>query len=462
GVDAASGQCLVVVSVAVKVCALASGVAGGGGPLGGTLHADTQLAQFALLAAPGLLDRQKLDGQLNIALHFGGTVLAPEVQGEILLRNGSYENGSLGTLVKEIHLDAKAHGRTISVDRLEATDGGKGRLSATGQLSLDVAQRFPFKLEGMLERGALVRRDEWQATLSGPVVVQGNGERVEVSGTLTGNELLLYLAGGDSLDTETVPIDKEIRNGLQLVVGEGAAVVAPTSVMLNMVLHLPGRVFLRGRGLQSEWHGDLTIRGRADEPQVEGQMLVRRGYFEFLDQKFELRKGVIVFDGTTPIQPTLDLEAESKNTNNMVAVLRLQGPAFTPTLNLGSEPDLGQDEILARLLFNRNRQQLTPAQAISLAVAVEKLRHGGPGLLGKARETLGIDRLELGGESVESGSVKAGKYIRENVLLGVERGLKQGSGKVSVELEMTPNITVQTEMDETNKSGVGVNWKVDY
>ncbi|MEO5354993.1 MAG: translocation/assembly module TamB [Magnetococcus sp. XQGC-1] len=348
------------------------------------------------------------------------------------------------------------------MDRLEATDGGKGRLSATGQLSLDVAQRFPFKLEGMLERGALVRRDEWQATLSGPVVVQGNGERVEVSGTLTGNELLLYLAGGDSLDTETVPIDKEIRNGLQLVVGEGAAVVAPTSVMLNMVLHLPGRVFLRGRGLQSEWHGDLTIRGRADEPQVEGQMLVRRGYFEFLDQKFELRKGVIVFDGTTPIQPTLDLEAESKNTNNMVAVLRLQGPAFTPTLNLGSEPDLGQDEILARLLFNRNRQQLTPAQAISLAVAVEKLRHGGPGLLGKARETLGIDRLELGGESVESGSVKAGKYIRENVLLGVERGLKQGSGKVSVELEMTPNITVQTEMDETNKSGVGVNWKVDY
>ncbi|MEO5341474.1 MAG: translocation/assembly module TamB [Magnetococcus sp. MYC-9] len=433
-----------------------------GGALGGTLNADAQLTQFALLAAPGMLDTQKLDGTLNIALRLGGKVAAPEVQGEIQVRNGSYENGALGTLLKGIHLDATAHGQTIAIHKLEATDGDKGRLHATGQLTLDRSRHMPFRLEGTLEKGMLVRRDEWQATLSGPLVVQGNTERLEVTGELTSNELLFYLTESESLDIKTVPVDMEIRHGLRLAAVDAARPQAATPVALNVALHLPGRVFLRGRGLESEWQGELTVRGQASEPRIEGEVLVRRGYFEFLDQKFELRKGVIAFDGTTATEPRLDLEAESKNVNNIVAILRLQGPALTPTLRLDSEPELAQDEILARLLFNRNRQQLTPAQALSLAVAVEKLRNGGPGLLGKARDRLGIDRLELGGESVEAGSVKAGKYISDKVFVGVERGVKQGTGKVSVELEMTPHVTLQTEMDETNKSGVGVNWKYDY
>ncbi|MBF0162201.1 MAG: translocation/assembly module TamB domain-containing protein, partial [Magnetococcales bacterium] len=435
------------------------------GALGGTLNADAQLMQFALLASPGLpglLDMQKLDGALNIALHFGGTVAAPEVNGKVLVRNGSYENGTLGMVLKGIHLDATAHGRTLVIDTLEATDGGKGHLRATGQLTLDAARHWPFKLESTLEKGALIRRDELHATLSGTLLVEGNGEQVMVRGDLTSNEGQIYLIETNSTDIKALPVDVEIRNGLNLLVADAAHSTAPTPVRLEVALHVPNRFFLRGRGLESEWQGDLTLRGLLQEPLVEGQMLVRRGYFEFLDQKFELRKGIIAFDGTSPPQPNLDLEAESKNTGNMVAVLSLQGPAFTPTLKLGSEPELAQDEILARLLFNRNRQQLTPAQALSLAVAVDKLRSGGPGLLGKARENLGIDRLELGGESVEAGSVKAGKYISDTVFVGVERGLKQGSGKVSVELELTPNVTIQTEMDEGNQSGVGVNWKYDY
>ncbi|MBF0460166.1 MAG: translocation/assembly module TamB domain-containing protein [Magnetococcales bacterium] len=433
----------------------------GEGAVSGTLDADAQLTQFGLLAAPDWMDTQKLDGQVNMALRLGGTVANPDMQGEIQVRNGSYENGSFGTVVKGVHLDAKAHGRTLVLEKLEANDGGQGLFRVTGQLALDGEHHFPFQLHGILEKTLLVRRDEWQVTMSGPLVVQGNGDHVDITGTLTNNELVLTLADSEDVDTETVPIDSEIRDGMNLTNEADAKPSDGKMVALNIALHLPSRVFVRGRGLDSEWQGDLVMRGDVDDPRLEGQVLVRKGVFEFLDQKFELRKGIIAFDGSG-LQPNLDLEAETKNTNNMVALLRLQGPAFTPALELGSEPDLPQDEILARLLFNRNRQQLSPAQAVSLAVAVEKLRSGGPDLLGKAKEGLGVDRLELGGDSVETGSIKAGKYVRENVLLGVEHGVKQGSGKVSVELEMTPNLTLQTEMDEANKSGVGVNWKYDY
>lgn len=432
------------------------------GRVEGTLNADAQLTQFALMAVPELMDTQKVDGQLNIALRLSGTVAAPEVQGDLEVRNGLYENGSLGTRFQEIQLHATAHGRTIVIDKLTANDGGQGHLRATGTFSLDAEQAFPFHLDAILEKALVVGRDEIQATLSGPVTVQGDGNRVVVTGDLTGNEVLLYLAETPSVDMRSVSIDTERRNGLNVLRAESAQRASPTSVALEIALHLPNRVYLRGRGLESEWQGDLAVHGMANAPQMEGKMLMRRGHFEFLDQRFELRKGIIAFDGTNPPQPNLDLEAVSNANNNMVALLRLQGPALSPTLTLSSEPEIPQDEILARLLFDRNRQQLTPAQAIGLAMAIEKLRNGGPGVLGWARDSMGIDQLELAGESVESGSVKAGKYLNDNVFLGVERGLKQGSGKVSVELELTPNITVETEMDEENKSGVGINWKYDY
>ncbi len=44
----------------------------------------------------------------------------------------------------------------------------------------------------------------------------------------------------------------------------------------------------------------------------------------------------------------------------------------------------------------------------------------------------------------------------------VERGLNHGSGKVTVEYEMTPNILLETEIDENQNSGVGLKWKNDY
>ena len=430
------------------------------GKIGGTLNADASLAQFALMAA---LDTQKLDGIVHIAMGLGGTVEAPTILGDFLLSNGSYENGTLGTVLREVNIKATAQGRTIKIDSLRASDGGDGRLSASGHVSLDSDLHFPFQVKATLENSMLIRRDELHSTMSGVLNVHGNSEKFKIESDLTSNELLFYLSETSGPDIKTVTIDTEIRNGLDISAEEMMLPVqdSNTQVDLDIAIHLPNRVFARGRGLESEWRGDLNIRGSVNDPLVLGQLLVKRGYFEFLNQHFDLRKGVVSFDGASPPQPNIDLEAETE-ANGVVALLHLYGPLFTPKLELDSEPELPHDEILARLLFNRNSQQLTPAQALGLLATVEKFRSGGPGVLGKARDSFGFDRLELDGDSVETGSVKAGKYLSDKVFIGVERGLDQGSGKVSVELELTPNITVETEMGENDDSGIGMNWKYDY
>ena len=428
------------------------------GELGGRLKAKASLEYFASVAA---LDTQKLDGLAHIALDFGGTVAAPSVQGSVLLSEGSYENLMLGTVLKDIRLKVTARGDKITMDSFQASDGGDGRLRASGSFLLDPDRHFPFQVDATLDHGVIVQRDELHAMVSGTLAVRGNGEAFKIKGELTSDELSYYFLETSGPDIKTVAIDSEIRNGLDIT-AKRSPIKENAQIALDLTLRLPNRAFMRGRGLESEWQGDLAVTGALNSPIISGELLVKRGHFEFLDRRFDLRKGIIVFDGSAPPKPDIDLEAESQSAGGIVALLNLKGVLPKPQLKLTSEPELPHDEILSRLLFNRESRQLTPTQAISLVAAVDNLSSAGPGILGKARDEIGFDRLELAGDSIETGSVKAGKYFGNKVFLGIERGLNQGSGKVSIELELTPNITVETEMDENNSSSLGINWKYDY
>ena len=429
------------------------------GKVGGTLNANARLAQFALMAA---LDMQKLDGLVNIALGLSGTVEAPEVRGEFIVENGHYENGVFGTILQNVNLNATAKGRQITINQLQANDGERGKLSVTGQFSLDSDKQYPFQVKATLDKGVLMRREELQSTMSGTILMHGNRKKMAIKSTLTSNELLLYLLESTGPDIETVMVDTEIRNGLDISNRHNKTTEnGRPDIDLDVTIKLPNKVFVRGRGLESEWQGKMTIQGTTKDPLILGQISVKKGYFEFLDQKFELGKGVVSFDGVMPPKPMIDLEATSE-ADEVMATLRLHGAVEEPKLELTSKPELPQDEIVARLLFSRDSQQLSPTQAITLLAAVEKLRSGGPGIMGKARESFGFDRLELEGDSIETGAVKAGKYINDKVFLGIERGFRPGSGKVSVELELTPNITLETEIGEQQDNSVGMHWKYDY
>jgi translocation and assembly module TamB len=136
-----------------------------------------------------------------------------------------------------------------------------------------------------------------------------------------------------------------------------------------------------------------------------------------------------------------------------------------PTVTLGSDPELPQDEVLSRLLFGRNLASITPYQAIQLAGAANTLAGGGGfDLLGQTRKMLGVDQLEIKNTEGDQGgtAISAGKYLSENVYMEVEKGLGPKGGKGSVVWELTPNISVETEVGENADIGGGVNWKWDY
>ena len=106
----------------------------------------------------------------------------------------------------------------------------------------------------------------------------------------------------------------------------------------------------------------------------------------------------------------------------------------------------------------------------SAGTAAEQLSGGGNtfDVLGMTRDILGIDQLDIrqseGTEDGDEGeaSVGIGKYLTEDVYVDIEKGLGDESGKLSVEVKLTPNISLESELGMDSRAGVGVMWKYDY
>jgi translocation and assembly module TamB len=144
----------------------------------------------------------------------------------------------------------------------------------------------------------------------------------------------------------------------------------------------------------------------------------------------------------------------------------ITGTATKPAIALSSSPTLPPDEILARLLFGKASGALSPFEAVQLAQAMAEITGvggGGPGVLDKIRKGLGLDRLDVEageGSATSAPSLSAGRYVTRGVFVGAKQGATPGSSTATVEIEVTPNIKVETDVgaDSSGKAGINFEW----
>ena len=65
------------------------------------------------------------------------------------------------------------------------------------------------------------------------------------------------------------------------------------------------------------------------------------------------------------------------------------------------------------------------------------------------------------GEDSPETTATAGRYVADNVFIAVDQGLSSGATRGRVEIEVLPNITVRGEVEQA-RSGVGIEWQMDY
>ncbi len=147
----------------------------------------------------------------------------------------------------------------------------------------------------------------------------------------------------------------------------------------------------------------------------------------------------------------------------MTAIVTVSGRASDPDIAFSSQPPLPEDEVLARILFNRATQDLSPFQYAQLAAAAAQLAGGGggPGILGQLRGATGLDDLDIITEADGSTALKAGRYLSEDVYLDVQTD-SSGVSRAQINLDLSDRLTARGSVGTDGNTTLGIFFERDY
>lgn len=446
---------------------------------------------------------QRLAGRLALALDVGGTLEAPAPKGFVRLDDARYENLLLGVLLTGINLrvdleEGRAGSLGLARLNLAAADGQGGTAHISGQGGLDGSH---LDVAANINHFRPLRRRDVRVELSAQATVGGSVAAPQVRGTVTVNQGLVLLNNldvGGSITTlpiskaapgwaggaaspVPVPVAGNAKNtGAQAGASEiqsasGAADGGKTG-LLDVRIVIPGRFVVEGFGLKSEWRADLHVGGVPAEPVVSGQLNAVKGSLDILGKNFKLARGAVTFGGGAVSNPLLDIMLTNQ-TPALTANISIVGTVRKMQLVLSSDPEMPRDEILAQILFGKSASELGRFENLRLAAAVAQLAgfgtgNGGGGVLDAARQALGVDVLRFNsaasgagqqnGENMAAGSsVEMGKYLTEDIYVGVQQGAKQGSTAFVIQLELTPRANLEVRTEQQSTKG-GLTWKYNY
>jgi translocation and assembly module TamB len=238
---------------------------------------------------------------------------------------------------------------------------------------------------------------------------------------------------------------------------------ATVPLSLDLTLRAPGTVFVTGRGLDARMSGSLDIGGTANAPRIDGSLGLDRGTLEVLTKRFTFTRGQITFLGGA-LDPALDFRAETP-AGDVTGIVTVGGFASDPTLALSSEPELPEDEVLSQILFGKGTGQLSTFEAVQLGQQAAELAGvlpPGSGLVENVRRSTGLDVLNV--ETGEDGeaALTAGQFVGEGVFVGVEQSLGSNESNVTVEVDITDTIKLETDLGSTGSTRIGVGMEFDY
>lgn len=457
-------------------------------PLTGSAHWQGSLAplwNFVPLADRRVTGEAKLDAVLS------GTLAAPELSADLSVSQGQYEDILLGLLLTDITADL--HLRSAGESRLSVSlgDGQGGTARLEGKIG-PLDKGLPLAVKGVIDRLAPLHRNDLSITLSGDAGVSGPAMTpadlsVQAAITVDRGEFNLVGSFGSSIPTlDVVTVPTSDASARRTEANEAAA--SPAGPLLDVNVTLPGRFFVRGRGLESEWRGKLNVEGPASEPVVLGTISSVRGTLQLLGKEFALSRGNVLFTGATPPIPSLDMLLTYEGPS-ITAEASVSGTATSPALKLSSRPPLPEDEVVAQVLFGQSAGSLGRLEALQLANELRLLASGGPGLFGTARDALGMDVIRFknarktqqpaGGNAAgqlnpgqapaadnadaDEGvpTLEVGKYVMDNVYVGLEQGMTGDDSGVRVEIELTPRLSIEASTTSRG-SEIGASWKKDY
>ncbi|ARO14836.1 tamB [Ketogulonicigenium robustum] len=456
----------------------AQGPGGSQGTLSGTVDpagpVNMQLRGNAPLSfANGFIDPTRLNGQATFDLAVNGAPALENVSGQVRISDGRLAVPTLSQALTDIGGTVNlGSGRAVINISAGANDGGRFVLSGPVGLAAPYTGDLVLDLQGVTRRDPLL----YETSASGRITIKGpltGGAMIAGAIDLGQTEVQVPSSSVGALgslpEVNHIRAPQDVRQtlaraGLSLTGGEAGSSESggrssSVAYPLDLTIRAPGRIFIRGRGLDAELGGELRVTGTTANIIPMGQFSLVRGRLSILQQRFDLTEGNISLEGD--FNPVLKLVAETKTSSGTTVNVTLAGSISEPTVTFSSQPELPQDEVIAQLLFGRDLSSLSAFQAVQLAAAVGTLMGvGGGGIVENLRAGAGLDDLDITQDDEGNAALRAGKYLSDNVYTDVTVGTNETA--INLNLELTDEVTVKGSASSEGDTSLGIFYERDY
>ncbi|OAI91731.1 translocation/assembly module TamB domain-containing protein [Pseudomonas putida] len=346
------------------------------------LSGDFSLSGLDLaVARPFVPMVERLAGQLNGSGRISGTLLAPLVNGNLVLSGGEVAGAELPLSLRDLSVRAQIAGEQVQLNGdWKSGELGQGRLG--GEIGWGQALRVNLALQG---QRLPVSVEPYAALEVAPdLKISLQGERLAVSGKV-------LVPKGTITVRELPPSTVKVSEDTVIVGQQTEEGKAPMQVAMDIDVQVgQDKLAFSGFGLTANLLGQVHI---GDNLDTRGELSLADGRYRAYGQRLTIRRARLLFAG--PIdQPYLDIEAIRK-TDDIIAGIRLTGSAEQPTTTVFSEPAMSQEQALSYLVLGRplsttgEDNNMLAQAALGLGLA------GSAGITGSLASSLGIEDFQL-------------------------------------------------------------------
>ncbi|MDO6566813.1 translocation/assembly module TamB domain-containing protein [Alteromonas sp. 1_MG-2023] len=283
-----------------------------------------------------------LTGVMNGNVTLAGFVDAPELTGELKIENGAVDIQDTPVSLEDWTQSITLNGQQANFDGTFLLGGGKGAVN--GDVNWSDVPSANINLKGDKFE---VRQPNMRLRVSPDLKVAATADKVDVTGSINIPWARIEI---ESLPESAVSPSKDVHLRGEPPTEE-ALDILHASVMVNIDKGKTGEVKLEAFGLTASLHGGVKVN---NQPALVGfgDLQILNGRYNAYGQQLIIQTGEVQFNG--PIdQPMLLIEAirdPDKTDDDVIAGIRIDGAADSPSINLFSEPSMDQQNVLSYLL----------------------------------------------------------------------------------------------------------------
>ncbi|MEO0328697.1 MAG: translocation/assembly module TamB domain-containing protein [Pseudomonadota bacterium] len=421
---------------------------------------------FSLLASRLSESGLSLTGSANVNASVSGSAADPVINGLVTASNARFVHAKSGVAIEQIALRLELARKLITIKQMTGQLSTGGQLQVSGNVQSEAQTGFPADINVRILNG--VYRDNTTVdtklnanlNLTGPLA-----QTPLLSGTVNLQKTVITVP--DRIPESISRLNVSHKNATSAVEQQAESLQpnqpgSSGGMRLDIQLNAENQIFIRGRGIDAEMGGALRILGDLENPRTIGGFDLRRGRLSILGKRLDFNSGAITFTGS--LIPDLNMTAQTVSDDTTI-LITVTGPANLPQFRFSSSPALAEDEVFARLIFNRDVANLSPLQIVQLTQAIASLTGtgGNSSLLDRFQNLLPVDDLDVrtDGETGET-TVGVGSYINDQTYVGVERGTSAGTGKATIDLSIGRNIKLRGEAGQGGENKAGIFYEQEY